>query len=87
MLWTPASDQAYSDARTRIITEGADPAEEIAKVKEVVDAELARIGGGSERVERAGRHRGRRHHGGRYCRGRHGACGQHAGHHGLIRAR
>ena len=44
VLWTPASDQAYSDARTRMITEGADPAEEIAKVQEVVDSELARLG-------------------------------------------
>ena len=26
ILWTPASGTAYSDARTRIITEGADPA-------------------------------------------------------------
>ena len=44
VLWTPASDQAYSDARTRMIAEGADPAEEIAKVQEVVDSELARLG-------------------------------------------
>ena len=38
---------AYNDARARIITEGADPAEEIAKVQEVVEAELERIGAGS----------------------------------------
>jgi multiple sugar transport system substrate-binding protein len=49
ILWTPASGTAYSDALNRIITQGADPATEIAEVKAVVEAELERIGaaGGS----------------------------------------
>lgn len=47
VLWTPAADTAYADARTRIIAEGADPAEEIARVKEIVEAELERIGAGA----------------------------------------
>ncbi len=46
ILWTPKTDTAYSDARTRMIAEGADPAEEIAKVKAVADDELARIASG-----------------------------------------
>jgi hypothetical protein len=46
ILWTPASGTAYSDALNRIITQGADPATEIAAVKSVVDAELERIGAG-----------------------------------------
>ena len=44
ILWTPASGTAYSDALNRIITQGADPATEIAEVKVIVDAELERIG-------------------------------------------
>ena len=47
ILWSAASATAYDDARARIITEGADPAEEIAKVQEVTEAELERIGAGS----------------------------------------
>jgi multiple sugar transport system substrate-binding protein len=47
ILWTPASGTAYSDALNRIITQGADPATEIAEVKTIVDAELERIGAGS----------------------------------------
>jgi multiple sugar transport system substrate-binding protein len=43
ILWTPASGTAYSDALTRIIKDGADPAAEIAKVKKTVDAELERV--------------------------------------------
>ena len=47
ILWTPASGTAYSDARTRIVQEGADPKAEIAAVKEIVEAELERIASGS----------------------------------------
>lgn len=43
LLWTPASRQAYNDARSRIITEGADPESEIAAVRDVTDAELERV--------------------------------------------
>jgi multiple sugar transport system substrate-binding protein len=43
LLWTPASRQAYDDARSRIITEGADPESEIATVREVVEGELERV--------------------------------------------
>ncbi|MDQ3544630.1 MAG: sugar ABC transporter substrate-binding protein, partial [Actinomycetota bacterium] len=46
ILWTPKTDTAYSDARSAIIAEGADPAEEIAKVKAVAEEELARIASG-----------------------------------------
>lgn len=44
LLWAPAAGEAYNDARARIIAEGADPAEEIAKVREITEAELERIG-------------------------------------------
>lgn len=47
ILWTPAANNAYSDARNRIIADGADPAEEIAALKDVVDTELERVGSGS----------------------------------------
>ncbi len=43
MLWSPASDTAYADARSRIIAEGADPETELAAVAEVVEQELERI--------------------------------------------
>lgn len=43
LLWTPKCSSAFGDMMTRIIKEGADPKAEIAKVKTVVDAELARI--------------------------------------------
>ena len=46
ILWTPRTDTAYSDARSAIIAEGADPAAEIAKVKAVAEEELARIASG-----------------------------------------
>ena len=63
ILWTPASGTAYSDALNRIITQGADPATEIAEVKAIVDAELrrdacARQRGGST-ASRARRRRAR----------------------------
>jgi multiple sugar transport system substrate-binding protein len=47
ILWTPASGTAYSDALNRIITQGADPATEIAEVKAIVDGELERVAAGS----------------------------------------
>lgn len=47
ILWSPASADAYSGALSRIIASGADPADEIAAVKETVDAELERIANGS----------------------------------------
>jgi multiple sugar transport system substrate-binding protein len=47
LLWTPASRQAYNDARARIIAEGADPETEIAAVREVVEAELERVQAGA----------------------------------------
>jgi multiple sugar transport system substrate-binding protein len=50
ILWSTDSGTAYNDARVRIIAEGADPAEEIAKVQEIVEAELERIGAGSSAV-------------------------------------
>ena len=50
ILWTPASDTAYSDARTRMITEGADPREEIAAVQEIVESRA-----GAHRLRRADR--------------------------------
>jgi multiple sugar transport system substrate-binding protein len=47
LLWTPASRQAYNDARARIVAEGADPETEIAAVREVVEAELERVQAGA----------------------------------------
>ena len=47
LLWTPASREAYNDARARIIAEGADPETEIAAVREVVEAELERVQAGA----------------------------------------
>ncbi len=47
LLWAPAAATAFSDALSRIITEGADPASEIAGVKEIAEEELERIGAGS----------------------------------------
>jgi multiple sugar transport system substrate-binding protein len=47
LLWTPASRQAYNDARARIIAEGADPETEIAAVRDVVEAELERVQAGA----------------------------------------
>lgn len=44
LLWAPLAGEAYNEARARMIAEGADPAEEIAKVQEVAEAELERIG-------------------------------------------
>jgi multiple sugar transport system substrate-binding protein len=41
--WTPAMNTAYTDALTRMIKSGANPASELATVKSKVDAELARI--------------------------------------------
>ncbi|GAB3832308.1 ABC transporter substrate-binding protein [Kribbella italica] len=45
LLWTPKSGTAYSDAVSRIIKNGSDPATEIKAVKAVVEAELKRIAG------------------------------------------
>jgi len=43
LLWTSKSGTAYSDALSRIIKNGSDPATEIKAVKAIVDAELKRI--------------------------------------------
>ena len=43
LLWTPKCSSAFGDMMTRVIKEGADPTAEIAKVKTVVEAELARL--------------------------------------------
>jgi multiple sugar transport system substrate-binding protein len=45
LLWTSKSGTAYSDALSRIIKNGSDPATEIKAVKAVVEAELKRIAG------------------------------------------
>jgi multiple sugar transport system substrate-binding protein len=47
ILWSPASDTAYADARSRIIAEGADPESELTAVAEVAAQELDRILSGS----------------------------------------
>ncbi len=84
VLWTPASDQAYSDARTRMITEGADPA----------DGDRQGARGRRQRARPPRRngdvgHRGRRErsdgHGGDGHGGRRHDGGRHrAGHHRLT---
>jgi len=43
LLWTPSAVQAYSDARSRILTEGADPESELAVVADVVTDEVERV--------------------------------------------
>lgn len=43
MLWSPTSDTAYADARSRIIAEGADPESELNAVADVVEQEVQRI--------------------------------------------
>ncbi|MEU4195085.1 sugar ABC transporter substrate-binding protein [Kribbella sp. NPDC026611] len=45
ILWSPKASTAYSDALGRIIRNGADPATEIKKVRQVTEAELKRITG------------------------------------------
>nr|WP_240188565.1 extracellular solute-binding protein [Nakamurella flavida] len=45
LLWTPASGTALSDAVTRIIKDGSDPAAEMATVAQTVQAELDRVAG------------------------------------------
>jgi len=54
ILWTPASGEAYNAARARIITEGADPAEELAGVADIVNSELERVGGAASGSAPAG---------------------------------
>jgi multiple sugar transport system substrate-binding protein len=44
-LWTPAMGSAYTDALTRVVREGADPAAELAAAEETVQAELDRLAG------------------------------------------
>jgi multiple sugar transport system substrate-binding protein len=44
LLWTPASGQAYNDAVTRIIKDGADPAGQLKSVIATVNRELKRVG-------------------------------------------
>jgi multiple sugar transport system substrate-binding protein len=43
LLWTPASGTALSDAVTRIVKNGADPAGQLKSVMSVVQAELKRV--------------------------------------------
>lgn len=43
LLWTPKSTTAFTDMMSRIVKNGADPAKEIAALKKIVDAELARV--------------------------------------------
>ncbi|MGW3205181.1 ABC transporter substrate-binding protein [Streptomyces sp. NPDC001135] len=43
LLWTPASQTAYQDALSRIITSGADPASELRAVVRKVTGELDRV--------------------------------------------
>ncbi|MEU2716858.1 sugar ABC transporter substrate-binding protein [Streptomyces sp. NPDC007205] len=43
LLWTPASQTAYQDALSRIITSGADPASELRSVVRKVAGELDRV--------------------------------------------
>lgn len=45
LLWTPASGTAMSDAVSRIIKDGADPAEQLGQVATTVQSELQRVGG------------------------------------------
>jgi multiple sugar transport system substrate-binding protein len=54
ILWSPAADTAYADARSRIIAEGADPETELTAVAEVAAQELDRILGGSASSSPAG---------------------------------
>jgi multiple sugar transport system substrate-binding protein len=42
-LWTPAMGQAYTDALTRVVRDGADAATELASLEETVNAELERL--------------------------------------------
>ena len=44
VLWTAADSQAYTDALSRIIKDGADPASELKSVIAKVNSELKRIG-------------------------------------------
>ncbi|MEU8029455.1 sugar ABC transporter substrate-binding protein [Streptomyces sp. NPDC049099] len=48
LLWTPASQTAYQDALSRIITSGADPASELRAVVRKVTGELARVKNGKK---------------------------------------
>jgi multiple sugar transport system substrate-binding protein len=45
ILWAPKASAAFSDALSRIIKDGADPAAEIKTVKSVAEAEVRRITG------------------------------------------
>jgi multiple sugar transport system substrate-binding protein len=45
LLWTPKCGTAYSDALSRIIKDGADPATQLKSVIATVNAELKRVGG------------------------------------------
>ncbi len=42
-LWTPAMGSAYTDALTRVVRDGADPAAELDEVEATVQAELDRL--------------------------------------------
>lgn len=43
LLWTPAAGTALSDAVTRIIKDGANPASQLKTVRATVESELARV--------------------------------------------
>lgn len=43
LLWTPASGQAYTDALTRIIKDGSNPAKELSSLVGTVNKELKRV--------------------------------------------
>ena len=45
LLWTPATQQAYSDALSNVVRKGADPQKEIAAVAAKATAELKRVNG------------------------------------------
>ena len=45
LLWTPKAQTAFGDATSRIIKDGADPAEQLAKVATTVTAEVKRVKG------------------------------------------
>lgn len=44
LLWTPKCAQAFGDAMSKIVKDGADPKAQLDAVKAVVTAELARVG-------------------------------------------
>ena len=45
ILWTPKCASAFGDMMTRVVKDGAKVADEVAKLKPVVDAEIKRVAG------------------------------------------